>query len=175
MKKYIVFLIVLCLTLMVNAQRFTSFSQDPTLTVNEMKEYLSSANKDRQKEADALLKEFTEYWTAGINPDAQEAFIGEANKLLKRKFRPFPQFESFIHAYMAFTASDFADELGLWNQFVEYHATHTQTQFPNKMKLYEIFFKKNYLNDDDNVRWIAMGYADKMGFDQEPYFDFKGN
>ena len=173
MKKYIVFLIVLCSTLMVNAQRFTSFSRDPALTVAEMKEYLSSVNKDRQKDADALLKEFTEYWTTGINPEAQEAFIEEANKLLKRKFRPFPQLESFIHAYMAFTAGDFADEIGVWNQFVEYHATHTQTQFPNKMKLYEIFFKKNYLNDDDNVRWIAMGYADKMGFDQEPYFDFK--
>ena len=173
MKKYIILLIALCSALLVQAQRFTAFSHDPSKTVEEMKEYLSTVNKDRQKEADELLKEFTEYWTTGITPDAQEAFIEASNKLLKRKLRPIPQFASFIHAYMAFTASDFADELTVWNQFVDYHATHTLTQFPAKMNLYTQFFKNNILNEADNVRWTAMGWADKMGFDQEPYFDFK--
>ncbi len=173
MKKYIILLIALCSALMVQAQRFTSFSHDPSKTVEEMKEYLSTVNKDRQKEADELLKEFTEYWTTGISADAQEAFIEASNKLMKRKMRPIPQFASFIHAYMAFTASDFADELTVWNQFVDYHATHTLTQFPAKMQLYTQFFKNNILNSGDNVQWTAMGWADKMGFDQEPYFDFK--
>ena len=173
MKKYIILLIALCSALMVQAQRFTSFSHDPSKTVEEMKEYLSTVNKDRQKEADELLKEFTEYWTTSISADAQEAFIEASNKLMKRKMRPIPQFASFIHAYMAFTASDFADELTVWNQFVDYHATHTLTQFPAKMQLYTQFFKNNILNSGDNVQWTAMGWADKMGFDQEPYFDFK--
>ena len=61
----------------------------------------------------------------------------------------------------------------MWNQFVDYHATHTLTQFPAKMQLYTQFFKNNILNSGDNVQWTAMGWADKMGFDQEPYFDFK--
>ena len=152
MKRYILLLIVLCSSLLVQAQRFNSFSRDPSLTVEEMKTYLLSVNKDRQKEAEALLKEFTNYWTTSIDQETQMAFIDEANLLLKRKFRPIPQFASYIHAYMAFTASDFATEVPTWNKFVEYHATHTLTQFQSKMQLYTQFFKSNYLNEGDSRR-----------------------
>ncbi len=172
MKKQIILIILLCSALMVQAQRFTSFSNDPSKTTEEMKEFLSSVNKDRQKEANALLEEFTNYWTTSIDGESQMAFIEEANKLLKRRFRPIPQFETFIHAYMAFTASDFADEVETWNKFVEYHAANNVTQFSAKMELYTQFFKNQILNQGDNVKWVALGWADKMGFDQEPYFDF---
>lgn len=172
MKKYIVLLVMLCSALMVQAQRFSSFSNDPTKTVEEMKQYLSTVNKDRQKEADALLEEFTNYWNTSIGGEAQMAFLEESNKLLRRKFRPIPQFASYIHAYMAFTNSDFAEDVETWNKFVEYHATHSITSFAEKMQLYSLFFKNQILNKEDNVRWVAMGWADKMGFDEEPYFDF---
>lgn len=163
---------MLCSALMLQAQRFSSFSNDPDKTVEEMKVYLSTVNKDRQKDADALLEEFTKYWTTSIDGESQMAFLEEANKLLKHKFRPLPQFASYIHAYMAFTASDFADDVETWNKFVEYHANNNVTQFPTKMQLYVDFFKDNILNKEDNVKWVAMGFAEKMGFDGEPYFDF---
>ena len=81
---------MLCSALMMQAQRFSSFSNDPDKTVEEMKVYLSTVNKDRQKDADALLEEFTKYWTTSIDGESQMAFLEEANKLLKHKFRPLP-------------------------------------------------------------------------------------
>ncbi len=172
MRKYIIIWVLLCSTIMVQAQRFSAFSKDPSKTVEEMKEYLSTANKDRQKEAGVLLDEFTTYWNTAVDGTTQEAFLDEANKLLKRRFRPFPQFASYVHAYMAFSQSDFADEVETWNKFVEYHATNNVTQFSTKMQLYTLFFNEQVLNQGDNVKWIAMGWIEKMGFDEEPYFTF---
>lgn len=64
---------VLCLN--VAGTAFSSFSNDPDKTVEEMKVYLSTVNKDRQKDADALLEEFTKYWTTSIDGESQMAFL----------------------------------------------------------------------------------------------------
>lgn len=172
MKKFLLVLVVLCTAVMVQAQRFSAFSTNPSQTVEEMKQYLSSVNKERQKEADALLEEFTQYWNTSADAATQQAFIEASNKLLKKRFRPFPQYESFFHAYKAFTASDFADELETWNKFIDYHVANNLTQFQAKMQLYQHFFQDNILNQEDNVKWVARGWPEKMGFDKEPYFDF---
>lgn len=172
MRKIIVLLVVLCSAVMVQAQRFSAFSTNPSQTVEEMKQYLSSVNKERQKEADALLAEFTQFWTTTADAATQQAFIESSNKLLKKRFRPFPQFESFFHAYKSFTSSEFADDLEVWNKIVEYHANNNVTLFQSKMLLYQHLFQDNILNQEDNVKWVARGWPDKMGFDQEPYFDF---
>ena len=66
---------------MVQAQRFSAFSTNPSQTVEEMKQYLSSVNKERQKEADALLAEFTQFWTTTADAATQQAFIESSNKL----------------------------------------------------------------------------------------------
>ena len=110
MKRISLLLIVLGLSFLAQAQRFTSFSMDPSVTLNEMKQFYSSVPKDRQKEASDLLESFETYWTTVADFENQFAFIEEANLLLKRKFRPFPHFESYINAYMAFSKSDFATE-----------------------------------------------------------------
>lgn len=164
---------MLCSTLWVQAQRFTEFSKDPALTVEEMKSFLSTAPKDQQKNADDLLKTFTEYWNGTtIGNEEQSAFIEEANSLLHHKMRPFPHFKAYFDAYRAFTQSQYAEDLTIWIKMVEYHATHNVTQFSNKMQLYEDFFTQNLLNNETNVKWRVAGSAEKIGFDQVPYIDF---
>ena len=173
MKKAFLTLAVLCTVLSAFAQRFNSFSNDPSKTVEEMKMYLATVSKDRQKEANDMLDEFTAFWTTSIDYENQLAFIQEANALVRHKFRPIPQFQSYMHAYMAYVTSEYATESETWVKMVEYHATHSVTQFQKNMLLYERFFKNNILNQEDNVKWVVDGQAEVMGFDQEPYFDFK--
>jgi len=173
MKKHILILVLLCSTLLVQAQRFTSFSKDPSLTVEELKTFLATAPKDQQKNGDELLKEFTTFWNGtNLDNEAQLAFIDESNSLLRHKMRPFPQFKAFIHAFMAFEQSEYTDDLDTWMKMVEYHSTHSATQFPDKMQLYEDFFTKSLLNNEINVKWKVIGSAEKIGIDQEPYFEF---
>ena len=129
MKKSLLILAVLCTVLTVSAQRFNSFSNDPSKTVEEMKSYLATVSKDRQKEANDMLDEFTAFWTTSIDYENQLAFIQEANALVRHKFRPIPQFQSYMHAYMAFVTGEYASETETWVKTVEYHATHNVTQF----------------------------------------------
>ncbi len=137
-----------------------------------MKQYLSTVSKERQKEATEMLEEFSEFWTTAIDYENQLGFIEEANALVRHKFRPIPNFQSYLHAYKAFVSGDFSMETETWNQIVEYHATHSVTQFTNNMNIYESLFQNHILFQGDNVRWVAMGTIDAMGFDQEPFFDF---
>lgn len=173
MKRLFITTILLSVSLLTFAQRFTSFSSNPDQTVEEMKQFLSSVTKERQKEAEVLLGEFTVFWTTSADYETQQAFIEQANKMLKKKFRPFPHFQAYIHASAAFVQSDFASETETWMKIVDYHANHNVTLFQKKMLLYENLFKNNVLNHEDNVRWTTLGWADAIGFDQEPYFDFK--
>ena len=55
MKKFFFISMLLCLTFLAQAQRFSSFSKDPSKTVEEMKEFYSSTPKDRQREAKEIL------------------------------------------------------------------------------------------------------------------------
>ena len=129
--------------------------------------------KDRQKEAKEVLDAFELMWTTQMDVDNQQVFIEEANKMVKKKHRPFPHFQSYINTYRAFLESQYATETETWQKILSYHIGQSTTFFHDKMKLYEQFFKENIMNQGDNVKWVAMGFADHLGFDGEPCFDFK--
>ena len=138
-----------------------------------MKEFYSTVPKDRQKEAKEVLDAFELMWTTQMDVDNQQVFIEEANKMVKKKHRPFPHFQSYINTYRAFLESQYATETETWQKILSYHIGQSTTFFHDKMKLYEQFFKENIMNQGDNVKWVAMGFADHLGFDGEPCFDFK--
>ena len=172
MKKHIILIVALCLTVFAQAQRFTSFTGDTEKTVDEMKQFFSTVPKDRQKEVSDLMNEFSNMWNEDLNDDAKMAFIEEANRLIKHKLRPIPHFQSYIHGFSAFAKSDFSDNYEVWVKMVDYHATHNLTQFQKKMELYSNLFTYYILNTEDNVCWKVNGTIEAMGIAEEPYFDF---
>lgn len=173
MKKLLTVCILLCLMVLAQAQRFTSFSKDPSKTVEEMKEFYASVPKDRQKEAKDILDTFELMWTTRMDPANQQVFLEEANKMVKKKHRPIPHFQSFIHTYNVFIQSQYADEADTWKKILDYHIGQSSTFFQDKMSLYARFFQGNILNQGDNVKWVAMSNPEKMGFAEEPFFEFK--
>ena len=173
MKRFFCVSFLICLAVFAQAQRFTSFSKDPSKTVEEMKMFYSTVPKDRQKDAKDILDVFELMWTTQMNEENQQVFIEEANKMVKKKHRPFPHFQSYINTYRAYLGSQYANETETWQKILSYHIGQSSTFFHDKMKRYEEFFKDNIMNQGDNVKWIAMGFADHLGFDGEPCFDFK--
>ena len=173
MKRFFCVSTLICVVFFVQAQRFTSFSKDPSKTVEEMKEFYSTVPKDRQKEAKEILDVFELMWTTQMDEDNQQVFIEEANKMVKKKHRPFPHFQSYIITYQAFLESQYVNETETWQKILSYHIAQSSTFFHDKMKIYKQFFKDNIMNQGDNVKWVAMGFADHLGFDDEPCFDFK--
>ena len=153
MKKFLCVSLLLCVTFFVQAQRFTSFSKDPSKTVEEMKEFYSTVPKDRQKDAKEILEVFELMWTTQMDEENQQVFIEEANKMVKKKHRPFPHFQSYINTYRVFLGSQYASETETWQKILSYHIGQSSTFFHDKMKLYEQFFKENIMNQGDNVKW----------------------
>lgn len=156
------------------AQRFNSFSSDYSKTVEEMKEFFSSIPKDRQKEAKETLEFFEEFWTSRMDDANKAVFIEGANKMVKKKHRPIPHFQSFIKTYDSFLQSGYSGDVLVWQKILGYHIGRSSTFFQGKMSLYENFFKSNVLNYGDNVKWVASDHAKGLGFDTVPYLDFNG-
>ena len=154
MKRFFCVSFLICLTVLAQAQRFTSFSKDPSKTVEEMKEFYSTVPKDRQKESKEILDVFELMWTTQMDEDNQAVFIEEANKMVKKKHRPFPHFQSYIETYRAFLESQYASETETWQKILNYHIGQSSTFFHDKMKHYEQFFKNNIMNQGDNVKWV---------------------
>ena len=75
MKRFFCVSILICVSLFVQAQRFTSFSKDPSKTVEEMKEFYSTVPKDRQKDAKEILEVFELMWTTQMDDENQHVFI----------------------------------------------------------------------------------------------------
>jgi len=157
----------------VSAQRFTSFSANPSLTVEEMKTFYSTAPEDRKKEGDVIVAKFTEFWNSPwLSSDMQEDFINTANIMLKKKMRPFPHFKSYIDAYISFISNSLAEYDDEWTKIIRFHVENDATSFHNKMDNYAIFFTQNILFDEANTTWKVLGDAVKLGIAKEPYLEF---
>lgn len=174
MKRLIIFLFLQTLLLTSFAQKFSFFSDNKELTIEEMKSFLSEVPKEKQKEADKLLDEFTKFWLeSGATEENQDAFIEISNQMLKRKMRPFPQFNAFIHAHIQFCQSELSESNKEWIAIMKYHIANDAQRFHIKMKQYEDFFGHLYLNNDQNSRWTLYGLPEEMGMEQEPYILLK--
>ena len=86
-----------------NAQRFKAFSNDPTLTKEEMRTFASSLPKEKQKQAEEVLLKFDQFWDSPqMTEEFQEHFIEMGNLMLRKNLRFFPHFEAYIRAFDAF-------------------------------------------------------------------------
>ena len=173
MKRLFLLICFVLLSFMINAQRFTSFSSNPSATIEEMKTFYSTAPDDRKKEGDEIVAKFTEFWNSPwLTGKMQEDFIKTSNIMLKKKMRPFPQFKSYIDAYISFTGNNLAEYSNEWAKIIQFHIENDATTFHNKMNNYAIFFSKNIIFDEANATWKVYGDAVKIGIVKEPFIEF---
>lgn len=161
------------LIFVLQAQRFNSFSENPSITIEEMKEFLSTSPSEKQSDVKKLLEEFTIFWNNPFNSyESQLSFIDVANAMLKKRMRPFPHFELLVSAYSAFMNHELSSSYIEWASMVKYHIEKDQSSFHLVMKSYVDFFKSNTIASEQNARWVVYGAADVIGVDKEPFISF---
>ena len=122
MKRFAFLLFFILLTFILNAQRFNSFSTNPALTVEEMKQFMETLPKDKQSEANKLVEKFSTFWTSpSLNNERQLSFIDIANAMLKKRMRPFPHFDDLIDVYIAFYNNELSEQYVEWSKMLKYH------------------------------------------------------
>lgn len=174
MKRLLLLTTLLLSLFLLQAQRFNSFSANPAVTIEEMKQFLSSGPPEKQNEANKLLEQFTVFWNNPFNTnESQLAFIDVANAMLKKRMRPFPHFELLIDAYAAFVTNELVSNYTEWAQMIKYHIEKDQSSFHLVMKSYADFFKYNIIATEQNAKWVVYGTADAIGVDKEPFIAFK--
>ena len=174
MRRIFLLTALLISTLWCTAQRFTAFSLDPSLTIDEMKEFSATVPKEKQKEAALLVEEFTALWNSPeLDYELQEAFLTNANQMLKKHLRFLPHFQSYIHAYQAFLNSDLTNYHKEWDKITKYLILNDGNTFHTKMNTYTALFTANMLVTSTNSRWRSENAADMLGFDKEPFIEFR--
>ena len=158
MKKIgIVISLIFTLSILKNiySQTFTSFSSQPENTIPEMLAFFSGASDSYKDGIDTMKKYFPVFWSQ-LSGKEQTTFIELANKMLKKKMKPFPHFATFINTYYAFVET-YPSE-GNFKQFtkcLDYHITNNANKYVDLLELYRDFFKYNILNTFTGTQWIA--------------------
>ncbi len=173
-KTILLFFVVLLTVLPLSAQRFKSFSNDPSLTKEEVRTFAATVPKERQKDAEALVAKFDQFWDSpAMTDEFQESFIEAANFMLRKNLRFFPHFESLENAFDAFINSGLTDCDRAWLKAIQYHLNENLPDFHHVMDDYAAIFSRDVLYQTPNVRWTAYGYAETLAFDDAPYFEYK--
>ncbi|MDR1345096.1 MAG: hypothetical protein LBK03_00135 [Bacteroidales bacterium] len=174
MRRFSLVIFLISVSFFVSAQKFSGFSGDVAKTADEVKAFIETAPKDRQREGDELVKQFELLWNKGaVAAPVQHDFIETANQLIDKKLRPFPHFRAFMLAYLAFAQSEHIDIHADWKSCVSYFINSEPGKFSDYMNTYADFFRGKYLNNKSNVKWRVDGSLDRMGIDKEPYLSFK--
>src|SRR4051812_27600550 len=85
----------------INAQVMPKvFDEDPVKFITEMRDFFESYEG---KEGKDFIDDFNEkYWLTGkIDEDMKLAMYKNTNQMLKKKFRPKPEYESYINTMQA--------------------------------------------------------------------------
>lgn len=173
MKRFLFLLVFSTSFLLLSGQRFSTFSADPSLTVEEMKQFFATLPQDKQKEANKLHEKFVQLWQNPFQSnESQLVFIDVANSMLQKRMRPFPHFESVIDAYLVFAGSDFGADYESWGKMLKYHVLNDGSSFTHIVKNYTLFFTNNIIAAEQNATWLVYGIAESIGVDQEPYIAF---
>ncbi|MDR2867939.1 MAG: hypothetical protein LBV46_00155, partial [Bacteroidales bacterium] len=174
MKNFFLGFILFAVSSSLFAQRFSGFSGNISLTPTEVKEFMATDSKDRQKEADDIAKQFEKAWISGkISPQIQQDFIDVANHLVNKKMRPIPHFQALWNAYQAFSGSEDLSIHDDWKNMVDYIIDNDQNSFVATMDNFVHFFQGKYIYYHTNVKWRVDGAIDKMGTNPKPYLSFK--
>ncbi len=156
MKKIgLLFCVFFVFTQNVKSQVFNSFSSQPEYTIPEMLSFFESASKSYKDGIDSMKTFFPIFW-GNLSEKEQKAFIEIANRMLKKKMKPFPHFATFISTYSELVVTYPSD--GNFQKFIkclQYHIEKEANKYVGLLELYSDFLKNNILNTFTGTRWIA--------------------
>jgi hypothetical protein len=150
-----------------------AFSEDPVKFITEMRDFFESYEK---KEGKDFIDDFNEqYWLTGkIDEDMKLAMYKNTNQMLKKKFRPKPEYESYINTMKAI-----ADKKIPGTTFLEWQSCFTSIgngrlnkPFSDFIEMSEHLFIENKFFKTASGEWSAIGGTWKFACDSVPAIKF---
>ncbi|MCB0762837.1 MAG: hypothetical protein KDC12_15025, partial [Flavobacteriales bacterium] len=167
-------LVLIVLSLGLQAQRLTSFTHSPEPFLKELSDFM---NASKQKVGKKFVEdEFTPvFLSANYNPNMQNLVYATCDLLLEKKMKAYPEFESYLRALIAFpnTGKDEAF-------FTNWHSIIHQIAEDKKMKKYAWDFLESsaglYENrkffESQAVAWHTSNDDYRFEFDSLPKIVF---
>ncbi|MEW6467283.1 MAG: hypothetical protein AB1458_00075 [Bacteroidota bacterium] len=153
------------------AQTIKSFTHDSIKFLDEMATFFDFANKKEGK--DFIEKTFKPHWIGETSKmtAAQRKFVYvTCNEMMKKKFRPYPEFKNFLTALMHYYSNNLpAKTFTEWQQCTE----KTLAKLNNKkisayLEASELLFEGNVLFRSNALAWSASNGNYTIAFDSLP-------
>jgi hypothetical protein len=158
-----------------HAQKLDKFSQEGPKFISELTSLFEESRRGSGK--DFIGKDFAEIWVEKpfYSADQQRMIYETFDGLLKNRFKPFPEFEFYVKALMAFPRSGKTDA-----DFIQWHTVLNKIMADKKLKKYTgDFLGTSYglFNDftfyqSETVKWSSSSKGYTFAFDSIPVIHF---
>jgi type II secretory pathway pseudopilin PulG len=150
-----------------------SFSNDPVKFIDELSSFFDSYDK---KEGKDFIEDFEEkYWKNGrVTEDIKTAMYANTNLMLKKKFRPAPEYYSYINTIKAIVDKNVAMPTFLdWQScFTSVGGGKLAKPFSDFILMSESLFGENKFYKTASGEWTTMGGSWKFVCDSVPSIKF---
>ena len=163
----ILFSFLLCVQL--EAQTIKSFTSDSVKFLNEMTTFfVDSKNKDAE---DFMQKDFKKFWYSGSLTEDKKYFVYKiANVMLKKRMRPFPDFQNFLLSVINFHKANLPEKsFKSWQLSVERIADLPAVKkLSSFLEASNLLFGSNTLYKSNSVEWTANNNNYSFEYDSLP-------
>ena len=164
----------LCVSL--NAQTFKKFAEDPAVFITEQKTFFEDIdNPSFKKTAKEFIELFTIEWNSGkISNEKKKLIITTANKMLKKKMKPFPHFKNYFSAIISFNNTNQTQiSYNAWEASLDKLINRpTSTQFVDYLEISNLLFTENVLYQSSTTKWKSNNNNYYFEFDSIPRIIF---
>jgi hypothetical protein len=152
-------------------QKMETFSRESPKFISE----LNNLFEDSRKGSGKILieKELNEIWVEKpyYTPEQQKIIYDTFDMMLKNRFKPFPEFESFVKVILAFPKSGKTEA-----DFLQWQVIFTKLMNDKKLKKYTSdflassagLFRDNTFYESETVKWMSSSRGFSFVFDSLP-------
>ncbi|MDD3877337.1 MAG: hypothetical protein PHT69_12005 [Bacteroidales bacterium] len=172
MKKFLLLCLpILLLSSHLRAQRTTNFPTEHVAFFTELTAFFESVeDRDARRTGKLLIEAFTPVWT-NFNEAKKNIVIANCNRMIDRKMRPFPQFETYLTTLINFSNSNQPD-----NNFVVFHNVLEELinrsrgrHFMGFLDFCKSLFSENALYSSPTTKWTSDNAVMEFKVEEEPY------
>ncbi|MFN5318569.1 MAG: hypothetical protein ACK5CY_06990 [Bacteroidia bacterium] len=153
-------------------QVLKSFSSTPAQFLEELTNFMESADKKATKE---LMEKFEPLWQSKLTPTQQSSVIAQANAMLKKRMTAFPNYKNYLRCLIAWSeANKSAEQFNGWHEGLGKCITKLTTgKFDQYLQTSEDLFSSNALYKSEAISWIMSRSDFTFAFDSIPKVIFE--
>jgi len=159
--------------MLTTAQSVKSFTHDSVTFLNEVSALLIDARKKEGK--DFIDDKFTRTWYGGkISEQKREKVYEICDFMLKKRMKPFPDFESFLFSVVSFVESERSDEsYRAWMESLEKIInSRNRKKFTDYLAVCNGLFSNNTLFLSASTQWRSSNSDYIFKYDSLPVIEF---